>query len=249
MNCQCHRTAACRPGHYGPRGPNGPKGGPGEAGQKGETGETGLQGIVGPTGRGGPSGPSGPSGPEGPSGPPGATGPRGPVEEGLFSQTNDWQFIFPMKANGFVTLIGEGVGPTASAGGLPPLKIDDIEIGATYLYRLGGLAHVGPIPVPTLCQLLISFGASSSLAIALSPNTTITEGDWSLDVQFTFVAGGTVNTNTFWRNVTIPLTWSRSGTDSMLAAPVTVDIQLKPTKDAANDQYVEVFTGVLTRLY
>jgi len=265
MNCQRHRAAPCCLGPRGPRGRTGPKGSSGEAGQMGETGlqgPAGLSGLRGPLGPSGPLGPLGPSGPSGlqglqgplgPPGPQGVTGPRGPVEEGLFSQIDDAQLVFPIVANGFVTLIGEGVGPAVSTtNGLPPLTINDIGIGATYLYRLGGLAHVGPIPPPTLCRLLISFGAnwSSSLAIELDKNLTITEGYWSLDVQFTFVGGGKVNTSIFWKNVRIMLPASRSGTDSTLTTgPVTVDIQLKPTKAAEGNQYIEVFTGVLTRLY
>jgi hypothetical protein len=177
------------------------------------------------------------------------------VGAGLFAQTDECKFVFPNPVNDeFVTLIGKGVGPAVSTtNGLPPLTIDDIGVGATYLCKLGGVASKrGGYTIPTSGQLVISFGASGSLPIQLWPDddVLIHNMGWSLEVLFTFVGAGKVNTNTFWLQSTIALTWSASGTDNTLTTgPVTVDIRLKPNRDAEAGEYIESSTGVLTKLY
>lgn len=261
-------------GQAGAKGPTGPAGPTGEAGPQGLKGETGDTGQIGPQGESGPSGPqgdrgphgdtgtigpTGPQGERGPSGPQGETGPTGPAgprTPGVFDQTTELTILFPNPLPNprvFESLIGQGVGASTTSG-FPPLIINDIGAGATYLYNLGAVVNFGVIPLPVRCRLLIGFNVMDSLAIEFSAAPfTLTSGDWSSDVMFTFMGGGKVNVDIQSFQTNIMITWNTSGTDvALVSGPVRIDLQVTPTKERAGvGATTEIITktGVLTKLY
>ena len=252
-------------GRTGATGPAGSLGHKGHTGDTGETGERGPVGERGPAGERGPDGPPGEAGPLGPRGVTGASGPRGetgptgevgPRSPGVFDQTTELEIVFPNPPTPLVfqSLIGQGVG-AASISGFPPLTINDIGVGATYLYNLGAEVMFGNLPLPVRCRLFIGFNAGmDSLAIEFSVSPfTLTTGDWSLDVLFTFVGAGKVNVDIQSFQPGILITWNTSGTNGLLVSgPVEIDLQATSTKAPAGIGAmgrIVTKTGVLTKQF